>query len=400
MQWWRNSAAVWLAALMIVATVTACSGSRGEEAESDDAQATEESAAGTASAEDGGDDDTDNGDTADGEDQEEESKGVPVEVVTIARGPIESVLRYTTNLEAESAVTVFSEASRRVRSLEVEEGDEVRRGQVLLRLQDDEQQTALARAKSQLDKAELEFRRQQRLFEQQLISEQVFNEASYELEQMQLAYRDAQRGLSYTAVRAPISGTVTVRHVNVGDHVSVNQQLFEIIDFDSIVALVYVPEKELASLRTDGEARILAAARGNEPRQGSIKRIAPVVDPRSGTVKVTVDVPRSEELLPGMYVSVELVTSRSDDAILVPKKALIYDADQVFLYRVAGDKAERLLLKPALEDRDNIMPDNGVEPGDLVVIAGQAGLKDGSKIDILGDEPEEEEAASGDEVEA
>ncbi len=396
--WWRERAALWLAVMLLVGAV-ACSKSGGEEANSEDKTAVAESGEDAESSDsEKGKKANKRGSKGDGE-EEEENKGVPVEVVAIGRGPIESVLRYTTNLEAESSVTVFSEAARRVRQLLVEEGDEVSRGQVLLRLQDDQQRTALARSDSQLEKARIEFKRQERLYQQKLISDQVFSEATYELEQQELAYRDAQRELSYTAVKAPISGTVTVRNVNMGDHVSVSQDLFEIVDFDSIVARVYVPEKELARILVGQEARIIADARGGAIRTGAIERIAPVVDPRSGTVKVTVDVPRSAELLPGMYVSVDLVTQTREDAVLIPKKALIYDADQVFLYRIVDEnKVERLLLTPVLEDREFIEPLNGIEAGDQVVIAGQAGLKDGSEVEILGLKPEN--AADVDESEA
>jgi membrane fusion protein (multidrug efflux system) len=331
----------------------------------------------------------DGGDGADdGEDDDEEEQAIPVEVADLGRGGIEEVLKFSTNLEAESEVQVFAEADRQIRQLLVEEGDDVRRGQVLIRLQDEVQKTALARTRSQLEKAERDFARQKSLFEQQLISEQIYNEAAYDLEQLQLALADAERELGYTEVRAPIDGTVTQRMVNVGDHVTINQHLFDIVDFDSIVARVYVPEREIDRLAVGQEVRIFSEAFRSEERRGEVDRLAPIVDPKTGTVKVTVKIPRQEALLPGMYVSVELVTAVHDDALLVPKKALVYDADQIFVFRVTDDgTAERLLLETVLEDRENIEPVAGkVEEGDRIVIAGQAGLKDGSSVRIVGDE--------------
>ncbi len=319
--------------------------------------------------------------------EEEENEAVPVAVTTLARGRIESVLRFSTHLEAEKEVQVFSQAARQVRQLLAEEGDEVRRGEVLLRLQDEEQRTALARVESQLAKARKEHVRQQSLFEQQLISEQAFNDATYELQQLDLALQDAQRELGYTEVRAPISGTVTLRQVNVGDHITLNQHLFDIVDFDSIVARVYVPEKELSRIRVGEVARVTADATGGEERAGSVLRITPRVDPKSGTVKVTVAIPRVLELLPGMYVSVSLVTDVHDDAILVPKRALVHDGDQQFVFRVQGESVERLRVRSALEDRDSIEPEGGLEVGDRVVVVGQAGLKEGTTIRIVESAP-------------
>jgi len=315
----------------------------------------------------------------------EEPKAVPVEVVALGRGPIEETLRYSTNLEAEDEVAVFAESSRRVVELRVEEGRRVAKGQVLLRLQDDEQRTTLAKAQSQYDNASREYERQKRLHGQELISEQAFNDATYELEQLALALEEAERALSYTEVKAPISGTITERLVNLGDFVNVNQKLFHIVDFDSLVARVFVPEKELRRIEPGQRTRVTAPALGGEAIAGTIDRLSPVVDPHSGTVKVTVDVPPAGGLRPGLYVDVELITAVRDDALLVPKRALVYDQDQVYVYRI-GDamKAERVLLEPLLEDKSHVEPEGGVAPGDRIVIAGQAGLKDGVEVRLVG----------------
>lgn len=340
---------------------------------------------------------------SDGEDEKGE-EAVPIEVVGLTRGPIETILRFSTNLEAENEVQVVSQASRQlpVRQLLVEEGDDVRQGQVLLRLQNDELRTALARTKGQLEKAKREYDRQTNLYNQRLISEQTYNEATYELDQLALALKDANRELGYTEVRAPISGKVTGRHVSVGDQVTPSQALFDIVDFDSIVARVYVPEKELWRVQPGLEARIYAEAARGAKRQGTVDRIAPRVDPRSGTVKTTVAIPRNAELLPGMYVSVDLVTEVNSNAVLVPKKALIYDADQIFVFRLKEeDRVERLLIEARLEDRDNIEPAALLGEGDRIVVAGQAGLKDGSLVRLVGEgalEAEDESAAGSGEV--
>jgi len=342
-----------------------------------------------------GDKDSPSGDAENGEEDEEdqEDEAVPVEMVTVGRGRIESILRFSTNLEAESEVQVFSEAARKVTALLVEEGNLVRKGQVLIRLQSEAQQTELARVQSQLGNARQEHQRQTNLYNQQLISVEDFNEASYQLDQLELSLQDAERELGYTQVRAPISGTITERFVNVGDHLTVNQHLFDIIDFDSIVARVYVPEKELSRLEVGQDARIFADAAGANERHGAVDRIAPRIDPRSGTVKTTVSIPPSEGLLPGMYVTVELITSIHEDAVLVPKKALVYDADQLFIFRLKDDETvERLLIRATLEDRDYIEPEGILQEGDQIVVAGQASLKDGSKVRLVGADSDQDDA--------
>lgn len=321
----------------------------------------------------------------DGKEKKEEA--VPVEVTTLDRGPIEAVLRFSSNIEAESEVQVISEAARKVTRLLVEEGDRVGRNALLLQLEDAEQKSALAKAESQYEKAAREFERQKRLFEQDLISEEAYNNATYELEQLEIALADARRELSYTEVRAPIAGTVTARLVNLGDQIQVGQHLFDIVDFDSLVALVYVPEKNLRELQPGLSARITSQATGADRYTGEIERIAPVVDPRTGTVKVTVDVGRQGNLRPGLYVDVELVTATRQDALLVPKRALVYDNDQMYVFRLGDERrVERVFVEAALTDKHNVQPVEGLNAGDRIVVAGQTGLKDGALVRLPGDE--------------
>ncbi|MDY7095185.1 MAG: efflux RND transporter periplasmic adaptor subunit [Acidobacteriota bacterium] len=344
--------------------------------------------AGEASSEESGDQGED-GST----EEEKEDTSVPVELTTLETGSIEAVLRYSTNLEAESSVQVLAEANRKVRQLLVEEGDRVRRGQVLVRLQDDEQRTTLAKVQSELDKVGRDYDRQKRLYEQGFLSEEDYSDATYQIEQLQLRLEEAQRELSYTEVTAPIDGTVTARMINLGDFVTINQPLFELVDFDSIVARVFVPEKELSSLATGQEARLTTPAVSDQIHSGSIERIAPVVDPKSGTVKVTVALDNPRALRPGLYVDVALVTAVHENALLIPKRALVYDQDQIFVYRLAdvssGDAAEeqtveRVRVEPELEDKIFMEPrGDRLSAGDRLVVAGQAGLKDGAEVRIL-----------------
>lgn len=347
---------------------------------------------GTAEANSG--QDAEDASPADGQqkdDPRKDEKPVPVEVASLERGEIRSLIRSTTNLEAELQVRVYSQAARLVRELYVEEGDRVTQGQVLLRLQDDEQRSALAKVESQYEKAFREYQRQEKLHENELISDEAFNNAKYEVEQLKIGLDDARRELAYTEVKAPFAGTITARMVNVGDNLTVNQHLFDLVDFDSIVARIYVPEKELGRLEVGQTAWVQTQA-GGERKQGTVDRISPIVDPQTGTVKVTIAFDSGQKLRPGMYVNVNLITEVHEDALLIPKRALVYDQDQVFVFRLDDERrVKRLPVELALEDKDWVMPAGGFDVGDEIVVAGQAGLKDNALVRLPGDPVPEEE---------
>ena len=98
---------------------------------------------------------------------------------------------------------------------------------------------------------------------------------------------------------------------------------------------------------------------------------------------MTIDVGAQPGLRPGMYVDVELVMATRADALLVPKRALIYDNDQMFVYRLNEEnRVERVYFVPELTDKFFVAPENGLALGDQIVVAGQAGLKDGALVSL------------------
>ena len=390
------SIAVTLVALFGVLATTGCTARAGGEAE-DDSSKTVQNADENSTANETGKTGRNEGEQKDGQEQSDEDtatkeEAVPIEVITLKTGKIESVIRSSANLEAEASVQVFSQATGIVQELKAEEGDRVRAGQLLVRLQDADQRNEVALRQALQKKAEREFRRQKKLWEDQLISEQAFIDARYALEQADIQLEQAKQALSYTEVRAPISGTVTSRMVNLGERVTASQQLFEMVDFASIVARIYVPEKNLQELSVGLRARVIVPALENRSYEGKVLRIAPTVDARSGTIKVTVALGGQPGLRPGLYVDVDLVTAQHHDTILIPKRALVYDKDQTFVFRLGDERrVERLLVTPRLEDKHFIEPASGLSVGDRIVVAGQSGLKDGALVSLPGDDADDDD---------
>jgi len=326
-------------------------------------------------------------------------KAVLVKLAEVKRGMIESILERSAPLEAEAQVEVAARTSNPAIELLVEEGDTVDKDQVLLRLESDQQKNDHDQAKSQLDKEQVDFDRQESLYRDNLISDQEYRNAKFSLTQRRLAFEEARRQFEYTEVRAPINGTITLRDVKVGDQVGSGRKIFEIIDFDSTVAIIHVPEQYLPKLRPDMEARLISNTLGDRVFAGYVKRISPIVEARAGTIKVTVGLKELGALRPGMWVDVELVLETKQDALLIPKKSIVYDNDQTFAYKLhigtnGVKRVKRRLVLPLNTDKVNIEPSEGFEPGEKVVIAGQSGLKENSRVRELGDpDPDAEQPA-------
>jgi membrane fusion protein (multidrug efflux system) len=163
----------------------------------------------------------------------------------------------------------------------------------------------------------------------------------------------------------------------------VNQSLFVVADFNPLRAKIYVPEKDIGRIYEGQRAKITIEAEPGLDFSGVVKMISPVVDPSSGTSKVTIDIDDHKgKLKPGMFASIFITTETHNNALIIPKKALILesDLDQVYIYQEGN--AHKVNLKVGFTSGDDLEVLSGLEEGDLVVIAGQDGLREGLPLRI------------------
>lgn len=308
---------------------------------------------------------------------------VVVAVSTARSGPIASYYKATATLEAEKQAQVLARVAGVVSSLAVEEGDQAREGGLLLQIDNAEYQLRVDQAAARTATLQARFDRMREMLAQQLTSAQEFETAKSELAAAKSEEGLARLNLSYTSVAAPFSGKVTRRLVNVGQTVSVGTPLFEMADFDPLLARVHVPAKEFKKLQADQPVELRLDSTG-EILQGRIKLVSPIIDPQSGTIKVTIEIPSYPAgVRPGDFAEVQIVTERHDGATLVPRLAVVNEKGEDFVY-VAGDStAAKRAVKLGFSDNDSAEIVDGLAVGEVVVVKGQRSLKDGALIKVL-----------------
>ncbi|MFQ5674954.1 MAG: efflux RND transporter periplasmic adaptor subunit [bacterium] len=314
------------------------------------------------------------------------SAAIPVQVAAAQKGDISTFLMQTTTIEAERQVEILAKVAGQVIRLPIEEGTRVKKGDLLTQLDEAELKIAYIQAKVSMETDKSALDRAKEMLEKNLIAEENYQTTLMQYESSKASFEAARLKLDYTNVRSPIDGVVTVRSVEMGQRVNINQVLFTIADFEPLRAKIYVPEKDMRRVFEGQAARIIAEAEPEVEFSGVVKMVSPVVDPASGTAKVTIDIKDDKgKLKPGMFASVFITTETHSNALLIPKKAMILetDMDQVYVYQEGT--AHKVNLKLGFTSGDNVEVLSGLQEGDLVVIAGQEGLREGLPIRIPGE---------------
>ncbi len=309
---------------------------------------------------------------------------IPVEVKTVGRGNIAATLLTYTSLEAERHVDVVSRTQGLVEAILVEEGDRVEEGQPLAQLDTDALELTLQEREVNMNSLEANYNRSQELLEQELLSSQEFEQTKFQFEAARTQYESAKLQLAYATVRSPFTGIVTERLIEVGNLVNANDVVFRTADLDPLLARIYVPEKDIAQVRPGQTVRIKVEG-SDRTHAGSVARISPIVDPQSGTVKVTVEIrDRRGSLRPGMFTTVNLVIAIHDNVLQVEKKALVAEAEGSYAFLFQDGSAEKRLLEIGIAEGDYVEVLSGLSDGDSIITVGQEGLRNGAPVRIAG----------------
>lgn len=314
-------------------------------------------------------------------------QAIPVAVEPATVGSIASYYKATATLEAEKQAEILARVTGIVAALAAEEGDQVAQGATLLTIGNDEYRLRVRQAEARTANLRSRFERMQAMQAEGLITDEEFDTARSDLASAEADEGLARLNLSYTRVRAPFAGRVTSRLVDTGQNLAVGTPLFVLADFDPLLARVHVPSREFNKLRQDQLVDLVLDSTGAR-LQGRITLISPVIDPNSGTIKITVEVDDyPADTRPGDFAEVQIVTERRDDVVLVPRAAVITDKGEtvVFVADRSGEEpqAERRIVTIGFTDEDHAQIVSGLESAEEVVTKGQRSLKHGSVLRIL-----------------
>ena len=217
--------------------------------------------------------------------------------------------------------------------------------------------------------------------------QEVIDQAQARLASAKGQVQSVMARLKDTQVLAPVSGKIAKRNARVGDVTSPSQKLFTIIEQGRLELLLKVPETQLPQIGTGQSVKVTSDADASLVIYGKVREIDPVVDQESRMATVKVSLSGAESLKPGMFLKGAITTS-SSPGLTVPAKAVLPQTDGgAIVYQLEADntvKARRVELGEILPD-ERIEVRGGLSPSDRIVVKGAAYLKDGDRVEVIGD---------------
>jgi membrane fusion protein (multidrug efflux system) len=333
-----------------------------------------------------------NGDS--GKDGKDEVPAVPVEVAATQRAEMAALYTGTAPVESDRKAFVMPKVQGEIRQVLADEGERVRAGQTLARLDGDKLRLEVALSEATMRKLERDYARNLELQQKGLVSATAIDNLKYELEAAKATWDLARLQLSYCDIRSPIAGTVTQRLdiVKVGNTVtpvggvieSGDSSLFVVEDLDTLMLRVNVPERELAKLSVGQLAELSFDAVPGRAFRGEIALISPYVNADTATFAVRIRVTETAGLLrPGMFARIAIVYERKPDALQIPRTALLDSDGPPKVFVVKNGKAQERAVKLGLSNGAWIEVTEGLADGDQVVVVGQGAVKPGAAVRVV-----------------
>lgn len=315
------------------------------------------------------------------EDAMQATMPVPVEVAQPFRQDIFATYEATATITSDADAPVIARVPGEVVELLVEEGDTVKVGQVLARLDGQRLRLEMLAAKANLAQASKEYKRNIDLHERGLISASMFEGLKYDLAALEANHELKQLNHDYSNIRATIAGVVSAREIRPGQNINVGDVAFRITETAELVAYLQIPQSQLPKFEAGHVATLQVASMPGIDFPASIVRISPTIDARDGTFRATAVIRNeSGDLAPGMFGRFTIAYERHPNALVIPARALLDEDEQTTVYVVSNDEVVRRVVETGIVSDGKIEILGGLSDFDEIIVVGQAGLREGSKV--------------------
>lgn len=298
------------------------------------------------------------------------------------RQPVSETLSLVANLAANEMVEIKSETDGTVEAILFDEGQPVKKGDLLIRLDESKFTNAVAEAEANFEISRLTYDRNQQLFRDKLVSQQEYDQAAATFQASRASMELKRRQWRDTRITAPFAGITGGRAVSPGQVIARDMVLTWLVDLDPVKAEVAVPERFLGQLVPGMALELTVAAFSGEKFRGEVYFIGPQVDPVTRTALVKARIPNpARKLKPGMFANLDLTLRLKDEAVVIPESAIVASGDRTLVYVVSADDIAQIRpVKLGIRLAGAVEVVQGLEGGERVVSEGTQKVRPGGKV--------------------
>lgn len=328
-----------------------------------------------------------------------------VEVARVKTARLQDDAQAVGTLRSRQSVMLKPETAGRVVRIAFGDGAQVRRGQLLVQLDDTLQRAELSQAEAQLSIARANLKRNEELLAQNFVAARVVDESRAALQVAEAQVALAQARLQRMRITAPFDGTVGLRTINLGQYVTDGDDLVNLEDTSQLTVDFRLPERYQGQIATGQPVQVQLDALPGRRFEARVLAVDPLLDANGRSIAVRATMPRSSgaDLRPGMFARVLIVFAVDEGALVVPEEAVFPQAGRQFVVLVEeqgqGDArrmvSRRVEVELGVRRGAEVQVVKGLTASDTVVIAGQQRLqRDGTPVRVVNLAPAEAPAAA------
>ncbi|MFA8451047.1 MAG: efflux RND transporter periplasmic adaptor subunit [Bacteroidales bacterium] len=312
----------------------------------------------------------------------------PVTIEALKTQEFNHYFKVSGTLEAVKQAIISPETSGRIIKIQVQEGDQVKKGQVIAKLDDAVIQNTIAEVKSSLKLAKTVFDRQNRLWKKKIGSEIQFLEAKTQKEGLEQKLKTLNAQLNMTIVRSPLNGVIEKLYQKTGEFGSPAAPLAQVVNLSSFYLKADIPENYLPVIKRGTDVEINFPSFPGIDLKETIKRVGNVVDPNNRSFEIELEFKNPDNKLKANIIGEIKINDFSDkNSIVVPTKIIRNDPNGAFLYtaKATDNKtiAQKTYIETGLSDGIHTLINSGLKQGDMIIIDGYANVSNGSNIKII-----------------
>lgn len=310
----------------------------------------------------------------------------PVNTITYGLSPttISDRINLPGSIEPWNRLTLLSKIGGSITEVRVKEGDRVKKGDIIAKIEDEDFKIALARAEAAYKLASADLKRDQSIFDKGVIPTATLEANNTRMQTAKADYENAKLMLSRTAVTSPMDGIIRRMDAKIGLQLSIGDPIAEILQIDRMKGVIGIPESDVTAVRKLDSVDITIQALGNKTINAKKHFLPPSPETIARLYNLELEIDNSSsEILAGMFIRADIVKATVENTLTIPFYSVISRNDEQYVFIENDGIAEKKSIKLGIMESWMVQVTAGLQAGDKVLIEGHRDVEDGQKINVI-----------------